>query len=325
MDPRRHLDEMSRGFMHSAILLTACDLEIFEALSGEAVEAPKLADALGLDPRALEIVLLALAADGFLLKEGEKFRLNPEFAPYLLSDGEQTQVHILRHNYHLMQRWVRLGQVLHDGRPIPRIPEDPVQMRAFICGMADISRSSSREVAERFDFTPYRRLLDLGGGPGTAAITFAQKYPNLHCVVFDLPGPITIAKEQIAAAGVGDRVTTQAGDYFMESLGGGYDIIYVSNIIHSMGEKETATLVDKCRKALTPGGTLAIKEFFLEEDRITPAGAAMFSVNMLVNTEKGKSYTLGETRAIMERAGFGAFKSIDVAMYSKLLAGKLVK
>lgn len=325
MDPRRHLDEMSRGFMHSAILLTACDQEIFEALGGEPASAPKLAEALGLDARALEIVLLALASDGYVLKEGELFRLNPDFAPFLLSEGEQTQVHILRHNYHLMQRWVRLSQTLYDGKPIPRIPEDPVQMRAFICGMADISRASSREVAEKFDFSPYRRLLDLGGGPGTAAITFAQKYPNLHCVVFDLPGPITIAREQIAAAGVGDRVTTQAGDYFMEMLGGGYDIIYVSNIIHSMGEKETATLVDKCRRALAPGGTLAIKEFFLDEDRTSPAGAAMFSVNMLVNTERGKSYTLGEVKAIMERAGFGEFKTIDVAMYSRLLVGKLVK
>jgi hypothetical protein len=302
MDARRHLDEMSRGFMHSAILLTACELELFEAMGDGAHTAADLAGPLGLDTRALETVLLALAADWFVLKEGERFRLNPEFAPYLLPDSPRTMIHILTHNYHIMQRWVRLGEVLQTGKPIPRDPNDESQMRAFICGMADISRSSSREVAEKFDFSPYRRLLDLGGGPGTAAITFAQKYPNLSCVVFDLPGPLAIAHEQIEAAKLAGRVATQAGDYYTDELGTGFDIVYISNIIHSMGDEETAMLIEKSKRALAPGGTIIIKEFFLEDDRIHPEHAALFSVNMLVGTEHGKSYTLGawsSTRSVL--------------------------
>lgn len=323
MDPRQRIDEISRGFMHSAVFLTACNLGLFDALGAEALGAAEMAGRLGLDARALETVLLALASEGILLREGEAFRIAPEFLPYLLSASDQTQINILNHNYHIMRRWVRLDEVLRSGRPIPREEGDPAQLRAFICGMADISRGSSREVAEKFDLAPFRRMLDLGGGPGTAAITFAQKNPGLECVVFDLPGPLAIAREQIAAAGLEGRVTTHPGDYFTDDLGTAYDLVYISNIIHSMGPADTARLVEKSRRALAPGGTIVIKEFFLDDDRIRPQQAALFSVNMLVGTESGQSYTLSETRAILEHAGFGGFETIDVAMHSKLLVGRL--
>ena len=338
---RMRLQDVSRGYQSSVVLLTACHLGVFDALgdktrtspgpartpaaraaAGPAQTPAALAAALRLDPRALEIVLLALASDGFLKRSAEGFRLSEDYAPYLLSGGAQTQASILRHNYNCLRRWCRLEEVLRTGQPAPREDEGPEDMRAFICGMADISRLSSAEVADKIALSPYRRMLDVGGGPATAAIEFARRNPALRCVVFDLEGPIGIAQEEIRKAGLADRVETRVGDYFRDELGEGFDLVYISNIIHSMGPADTRMLFGKSHRALVPGGTLIVKDFFLEDDRITPNTAALFSVNMLVGTEQGRSYTLSETREMLTEMGFTDFRAIEVATASRLLIAR---
>jgi len=328
-DTRMRLQDISRGYQSSVVLLTACRLGVFDALGDKTRTSPgpaqtpaALAAALRLDPRALEIVLLALASDGFLKRSAEGFRLNEDYAPYLLPGGAQTQASILCHNYNCLRRWCQLEEVLRTGQPAPREDEGPEDMRAFICGMADISRLSSAEAADKLDLSPYRRMLDVGGGPATAAIEFARRNPALRCVVFDLEGPIGIAREEIRKAGLADRIETRVGDYFRDELGEGFDLVYVSNIIHSMGPADTRMLFGKSHRALAPGGTLIVKDFFLEDDRITPNTAALFSVNMLVGTEQGRSYTLSETREMLTEMGFTDFRAIEVAAASRLLIAR---
>ena len=323
MDPKVRLNELAQGYQHSVVLLTAVKVGVFDALADGPGTAATLAERMGLDARALEILLLALAAEGLLEVADDRFALVADFAPLLLSSSPQTQANILKHNYACMQRWVQLEETLRTGRPVEEATQerDDEAMRNFICGMADISRASSREVAEKLDLSPWRRMLDLGGGPGTASIVFAQHNPALRCVVFDLEGPISIARDQIAQVGLSDRVETQVGDYFVDDFGDGYDLVYISNIIHSMSPDETRQIVAKAHRALSPGGAIIIKEFFLDDTRAAPLPAALFSINMLTATAGGKSYTFNETRRILSEAGFQNFQTLDVAAASALLIG----
>jgi ubiquinone/menaquinone biosynthesis C-methylase UbiE len=324
MSARTRLDELARGFQHSVVLLTACHAGVFAAMGERAVSAKGLAGELGFDFRALEILLLALAAEEFLVLEGDTFRIAPEYAPFVLPGSPATQINILNHNYNCMQRWVQLETTLKTGAPPPRedSPDSAKDMRAFICGMADISRVSSVEVAKKLDFSLFRKMLDLGGGPATSSITFAQRNPNLNCVVFDLEGPLGIAKEEIEKAGLSDRITTQIGNYHEDAFGDGFDLVYISNIIHSLPPGETELILKKSRKAMVDGGTVVLKDFFMEDNRIAPQFAALFSVNMLMGTKGGKSYTRTETKEILKRCGFGDFKTIEVAAASELLVAR---
>lgn len=322
MDPLAHLSEIGRAYQSAVVLLTACKTGIFEALGKKTRPARDVANALGLDARAVEIVLLALAADGFLKQTDAGFRLAEGYAPYLLAEGPRTQASIMKHQYNCLQRWCRLEEVLRTGKPAPREDEGPEELREFICGMRDISRFSSAEVADKMDFSRYRRMLDVGGGPATSSITFTRRNPELRCVVFDLEDPIAIAKEEIAAAGLADRIETRVGDYFENDLGEGFDLVYVSNIIHSMGPEEARMLFEKCFRALDRGGAIIVKDFFLEDNRAAPTIAALFSVNMLVGTENGRSYTLTETREMLDEIGFSDFETVDVAVASRLLIGR---
>ena len=324
MEIKDQVEELSRGFQKSIIFLTACKIGLFEALADGAASPDEIARQLKVHPRALETVMLALVAVGVLSLEEGRFRVTEEYKPFVTTGSSESQASIFKHNFNIMKRWAHLDEVLRTGVPIPRESFDPHELRDFICGMADISRHSSVEVAEKIDLGKYRRMLDVGGGPGTAAITFAQRNPQLSAVVYDLPPVTAIAQEEIDKAGLGERVTVQPGDYFKDELGSGFDLVYISNIIHSVGPGETMMLAAKAYRALEPNGTLIIKDFFLDETRTKPVFAAIFSVNMLVGTESGKSYSVSETREILEKAGFSGFEVIEVASASKLLIARKV-
>mgnify|MGYP000689971469 CR=1 FL=1 len=147
------------------------------------------------------------------------------------------------------------------------------------------------------------RLLDLGGGPATYAITFAQAEPGLKATVFDLPGPVEIARENIRRHGLEDRVDTLSGNFLEDELGGPYDFIWVSQILHSHTEEQCRLIIGKSVAALNPGGQLAIQDFFLNNDGSSPTEAALFSVHMLAVTPGGRSYTHQEVAEMMRQAG----------------------
>ena len=321
MNWNERLDAMAAGYQDAAILLAAIRHRLFDELDTSPRTAADVATARGLDVRAVSMVLHALAATGVLVKEGKGFTLLEDRARVLRSDGADTQVSIFGHHEHLLKRWARLDEVLANGRPVPHGERSESELRDFICGMEDIQKRSLRGVLDVVDFSAVRHLLDLGGGPATAALTFAERWPHLRCTVFDLPAPCAIARERIEASGLGARVGVMPGDYHVDDLGGGYDVVYLSNIIHSMGDQETSALYAKCCEALVPCGRLLVKDFFLDDSMTSPHYAARFAVNMLVGTEKGKSYSVGETRRMLTDAGFSAIERLDVPPHSAIMVG----
>ena len=321
MDWAQRINEMAWGYKNAAILLNSLRSGIFEALSDRWLTPSEVAVACSLDPRATEVVMHALAAAGILIKEGDKFSTEPGALPVLLADSPTTLKSILGHNLSMMRSWANLEEIMQTGEPLPRPERSEQQMRDFICGMENVSRLSSREVAAKIDLTDARRLLDLGGGPGTAAITFAQANPDLECVVYDLEGPVGIAREQIEKANLGGRVTTVAGDFHTDEIKGDFDVVYISNIIHMMDSEHTLALFRKSLQVLRPGGRLLLKDFFLEDSRTEPASGAQFSVNMLVFTKGGKTYTRSEVLALLTKAGFRDFELVDVATQSQVIVG----
>jgi ubiquinone/menaquinone biosynthesis C-methylase UbiE len=319
MNWTQRINEMAWGYKNSAILLNSLRAGIFEALADEWKTSAEVAEICGLDQRATGVALHALVAIGILQQDDQLFCTEPEARPLLLADSPTTLKSILGHNLFMMRGWAHLDEVLLTGKPVRREEQNAAQMRDFICGMENVSRISSLEVAEKIDLADARKLLDLGGGPATAAITFAQAHPQLQCVVFDLEGPVNIGREQIAKANLSDRISTVAGDFHTDDIGTGFDVVYLANIIHMMDEQRTLDLLRKSFGALQPGGRLLLKDFFLEDSLSEPAGGAQFSVNMLVNTDGGKTYSRKEVFELLEKAGFTHFEVIDVATHSQVI------
>lgn len=312
-------------FMESRILLTAIRLDLFRILGDRgSAEAGEVAESAGADPRACAMLLDALCAMGFVAKEEGRYLVQPGREDYLVPGGPYYVGDILGHHERLWHRWSRLTEVVTSGRPVPRVEvpgarEDEAARRDFILGMANIGAQGARELVRALDPRGTMTLLDVGGGPGTYAMQFAEYNPELRAVVFDLPEVAPIAEEQIAARGLGERVTAVGGDYLLDDLPGGNQLVLLSNIIHSLGPEEIRALFGRVHQALEPGGRLVLKDFFVEEDRTGPLWPAVFSINMLVGTENGRSYSEEEVLGWLGAAGFTPGARLTVARHSVVL------
>ncbi len=326
---REALTGTGAGFMRSLPLLVANRVGIFALLAHKPKSLRQIVRALHTDRKATQLMLNALAGQGYLRKSSQEFMLTPLYRKFLAPDGKLYVGDTLQHHYNLIFRWVRLEDILRHGRGnvLADLPagRDRQQTEHFIRAMENISRVSSQEVLRKINLAPYRLMLDLGGGPGAAAITFARRQPQLRAVVFDLPDPLRIARQEIAHYKLAHRINTLEGDLLSDPIGTGYDLIYISNVIHSLSKDEIGRMLVKVRRALMPGGTVMIKDFFLDRDFVNPPYASLFAINMLINTPGGRTYGYDETRALLKRLGFGRFRGVRLTPHTRILIARLPK
>jgi cyclopropane fatty-acyl-phospholipid synthase-like methyltransferase len=182
--------------------------------------------------------------------------------------------------------------------------EDPEVHRNFILAMHNLAIRVAPILADTLDLSGRRQLFDVGGGPGTFSIFLVKRYPGLRAIVFDLPQTTSIAGKIIDEFGVADLVTTQAGDYFKDDFGLGNDVVFLSAILHSMAPERSKSLLQKAYDSLVSGGLVVVHEGLISDDGTSPVRAALFSLNMLVNTGEGQSYSGAEIVGLMEGVGF---------------------
>jgi SAM-dependent methyltransferase len=125
----------------------------------------------------------------------------------------------------------------------------------------------------------------------------------------------------LAEGGVEGRVRFLAGDLITDDIGSGYDLILLSQLLHDYGPDTCRKIIDKAAHALAPGGQVVIHEFALDESRTSPPEAAVFSINMLVNTPDGRAYTLAELGSFLTGAGFRVDREVDLPGPTRAIVG----
>ena len=298
------------AFWQSRIILTGAELDVFTCLDRAEASAAGLSKDLGCDSRAMERLLDALASLGFLKKEANVFSLT-EQGKMLSSGHPETILPMLLHFNELWQKWSRLTDVVRTGKASERPGggKGAANLRAFIGAMHAIGVSLSMEIGRAFDAGRFRRLLDIGGGSGTYTIAFLQANAQLTAVVFDLAPVISMAGERLQAAGLSGRATLAAGDFYVDELPSGCDLALLSAIIHQNSPAQNLELYRKVFRALDAGGSILIRDHIMDESRTSPLAGALFAVNMLIGTTGGGTYTFGEIREGLEKAGF-----VDVSL-----------
>jgi (2Fe-2S) ferredoxin/2-polyprenyl-3-methyl-5-hydroxy-6-metoxy-1,4-benzoquinol methylase len=295
-----------RGFQESRVLLTAIELDVFSAV-GSGENAAKVAARLGTDARATEMLLNVLVSMGLLLKGNGIFRNTAVSARYLVKGSPDDAREALMHTVNLWKRWSTLTECVRKGTAVePReTPERSEQWTSsFIAAMHRNALERASTVVQAVRTEGLKRMLDVGGGSGAYSIAFARANDRLAAEILDLPAVVQIAQSHIEQAGLSDRIKTRIGDLRSDSLGKNYDLVFVSAICHMLSFKENEDLIKRCYAALAPNGRLVVQEFFLEEDKTGPLMAALFSLNMLVGTKAGSSYSTVECTGWFERAGF---------------------
>jgi hypothetical protein len=295
------------GWQPAKIVMAANRLDVFNVLGEQLLSVREIARACGAHPRSTKLLLNACVALGFLRKQGNRYGNTPEGLQLLVRGKPTYMGDGINHSDWLWRTWGRLAEAVRTNKPVVA-PADPDQgptiHRDFILAMHDRAMFSGEALAEALDLTCRRQLFDAGGGPGTYSCFLARKYPDLRCIVFDLPPTQPIAEETIASFGLAGRVVTRAGDYFRDDFGEGNDVVLLSAIVHSMPPRRAKQLLRKAHDSLVSGGLVVVHENLINPNRTSPISAALFALNMLVNTAQGRSYTGREVMAWMKETGF---------------------
>jgi acetylserotonin O-methyltransferase len=313
-DPSVVLD-LLEAFRRSKTMFAAVSLGIFDTLESGPKSLAGLAEALNLNPDALERLLDACIGLQLLERQGDVYENTPVASTYLCKRSPSRLTGYIGYSNAVMWKlWANLEDAIREGTnrwqqtfgwdgPIfSHFFRTEDAQREFLMGMHGYGLISSPQVVAAFDLGRFRRLVDLGGATGHLAIAACQRYPDLRAIVFDLPGALPLAREIVGASPVADRIELTAGDFFVDVLPEA-DLYALGRILHDWTESKILQLLRRIFDRLPTGGGLLIAEKLLDDDKRGPRWAQMQNLNMLTCTE-GKERTLTEYEALLEQAGF---------------------
>jgi predicted O-methyltransferase YrrM len=297
--------EVSGSYWQTCTLHAAVKLDLFTRLGAEQLESEEVARRLGGDPRGVLMLLNALVSMNLLARSGNKYGNTPAASTFLSKDSEPYLGFMIMHHHHLVESWSRLDQAVLSGEPIRGRAsfESEAFRESFLMGMHTLARYLAPMVSESLSLSGRKHLLDLGGGPGTYAIHFCLKHPDLRATVFDLPTTQPFAEATIQKADLSDRIEFLAGSYLEDMLAGTYDVVWLSQILHGEGPDSCRLIIEKAVSVLEPGGLIVVHEFLLKDSLDGPLFPALFSLNMLLGTNDGQSYAEGDIRDMLAGAG----------------------
>lgn len=316
------------GFWGSKVLLTAVEVGVFTTLGGRRLTGTELGKELRLHARANPDFFDALVAMRFLDRDGDgpqaQYFNTPEGAMFLDATSPRYIGGILvMLNARLFKFWNDLPEALRTGRPqnemkhgqkgmFEELYSDPPRLEQFMDAMTGISRINFEAFAEKFDFSNFRTLCDVGGATGLLSIEVAKRHPHLTCTSFDLPVVEPIAKKHIVAAGLESRVRTASGDFFKDQLPKA-DLITMGMILHDWNLEKKMYLIRSAYDALPPSGALVAIEALIDDARRENVQGLLMSLNMLIEFGDAFDYSGADFRQWCSDVGFTRFEIIHLA------------
>lgn len=306
--------ELSGHFWKTCALHAGVKLGVFSKVGSEALTAEEVAIRVNGSADGVARLLNALTAMRLLEKRNGRFTCSPSVRARLSQDSPAYLGHIMMHHHHLMESWARLDQSVSSGRPIrERTSVSREEWReSFLMGMFNLAMALAPRMVEAVELSSRRSLLDLGGGPGTYAIHFCLKNPAMKATVFDLPTTRPFAEQTIARFSLSERIAFADGNYHDDEIPGRYDVAWLSHILHAEGADDCLKIIRKAVAALQPGGMLIVHEFILNDALDGPEFPALFSLNMLLGTESGRSYSERKLRDMLTKAGVNGIRRIPI-------------
>jgi precorrin-6B methylase 2 len=316
------------GFWSSKVLLTAVEFGVFTCLANRGLTGPELGKEVGIHPRGISDFFDALVSMGFLNRDGHgpgaRYFNTPEGALYLDRGSPRYVGGILEMlNARLFKFWHDLPEALRTGRPqneakhgekgmFEELYAELPRLEQFMGAMTGLSRINFEALAEKFDFSRYRTVCDIGGATGLLSIEVAKRHPHLRCISFDLPPVEPIARKSIAAAELAGRVDTAAGDFFRDPLPKA-DVITMGMILHDWNLEKKKHLIRAAYDALPPGGALVAIEALIDDERRANTFGLLMSLNMLIEFGDAFDFSGADFREWCGEAGFTRFEVIHLA------------
>jgi 3-hydroxy-5-methyl-1-naphthoate 3-O-methyltransferase len=301
------LFELAAGYQRSKVLFALLELGVPGLLAGGAQTIDELARRLGVHPLATDRLLHAGVALGLLERDGNGFANAPDTARFLVPGAEHDVSEALcRMDTVSYPLWSDLTRRLREWAPgatsVPSV--GAADALAGTRAQHNLSRLTGEALAEAFDFSPHRLLLDLGGGTGAMSIGVCARHEQLRALVVDQAPIAAAAREAVAAAGLADRIETRAGDFLADPLPSGFDVALLANLLSGMGEASTRALLRALYERLPSGGCVILSGWMLDDNRLGPLTAVLFCLEDINWSAPDVERTASRYAAWLADAGF---------------------
>lgn len=303
------LVRLSTAYWDSQVFLTANRIKLFDVLAAGPLSSDELAAKLTLRPRQARLFFNSCAGLRLLDVQDGRFANSALSAAFLVSGSPGFMGNAVLYSDHLYGTWGQLEKGLRQDAPVlaPQsyLGGDAQRTRAFVYGMHDRALGLARSLISLVDLSDRKRMLDVGGGPGTYSILFTQRYPGLHSTVLELQGVVDVAREIIAANNAADTVALLPGDYLTSEYPGDQDVVLMSGMFHRETPATCRKLIARASAALTPDGLLVVSDIFADAGGASPPFATLFGLNMMLTAKDGGVHADADVALWMRDAGFG--------------------
>ena len=321
------LQQISFAYAPPLIISSAVSNKVFDKLASGAKTVEQVSKETGASTRGLRAIMDALVGLELLKKDRQsRYSLTPESEAFLISNKPGSLAGFFGSILpQLNSRWLRLSEVVRDGRPVAAVNQETEGTEFFsqlVENIIPMSYPSAQKLGDHLKVAKAKgevRVLDLAAGSGIWGIALAQKSPRMRVTAIDWVGMIPTTKRITEKFGVRDHFDFVEGDLLQADFGNGYDIATLGHILHSEGEQRSRQLLKKTFGALKPGGTIAIGEWLVNDRRTEPTHALMFGVQMLVNTEQGDTFSFNEIKNWLEKTGFKKVRKLEAPGPSPLI------
>jgi len=312
-DPWADMVSLINGYQITQAIYVAAQLRVADQLNDGPRSVDELASATESHPDALYRVLRALASVGVFKEEsGKKFALTP-MAECLRTDSP-TPVSGWALHSGSDYIWGAWGKLLHSARTGENAfqsvngksiwdyrLEHPEKAAIFNRAMTEVSRGGAEAIVKAYDFSPFKHVVDVGGGQGLMLATILAAHPGMRGTLFDQPAVVSGSKAVLQRFDVADRCSLIGGSFF-ESVPEGGDAYIMRAVIHDWEDAESLSILKVCRRGMPDTAKLLLIEMLVGPPNAMPRQKFM-DLNMLV-CPGGRERTSDEFAALFEKSGF---------------------
>ena len=320
-----YVENILSGEMQSRALIIGHRIGVFPLLADGDASVDAMAASLKVGSRVAFVKLLQVlhgigllepnaSDDGYALSAIARQALLPDSPSYI-----GALVAFFADQYRV-KTTDRLQSLILDGTAVPEAPT-AAEWQTYLAAMAGMASLSADKIAGLVDLAEARSLLDLGGGPASYAIAFCRAYPQLEATLYDLAPTLRVAEQNIAQAGLSDRIRCVAGSATDRDFNGRYDVIFVSHVVHLFASDTVRQMLIVARRCLRPGGRIVIREFVMNRSKSAPLLGALIGMNMWLH---GAAYSFDELQHLMNETGYAGVHLVDVMDDGPAVMGGLV-
>jgi predicted O-methyltransferase YrrM len=311
--PSRIISIRESAFAGDLFITAVSYLDFFNRLDKETSDIAGICRIFGIKERPADVMLTLFKSYGFIREKSKKFYLTDTAKAYLLKESGYD---LTSYVTSLKDRPIcaDMVKVLQTGKPAnwaaaksgkdwASAMEDDAFAASFSAGMNSRGAYLAAGVVKALDLAGYQNVLDIGGASGIYTAALLNAFPHLKGTVFEKPPVDKVAKYSMKKFGLENRVNIVAGDIFRDALPRGYDVHFLSHVLHDWDKPECRTILKNSFENLKPGGIIVLHDTHINKSKTRPRDIAEYSVLLMVLSE-GKIYSVTEMKDLLEEAGF---------------------